>query len=279
MPLSHGSVGPEGVTCPYHGCRFSADGTGYCPTTRSNRFKVPVFETRTLHDVVWVRSRDAANAAAHDLAADSGLLPELAEDDHAFACVVAKDIAAPLQLVVDNMTELEHTGLVHKQLAFGIDDFDTVETSCQHDDEGVTIFYRGRQRPLPLYLSLLSGLRRGDVYVQTAARIVHAALCCLPPLVDGREGRAESVLRPSLRELLHRGRRQPHEPVLVRLLEDRRHADECVPAPVAAHLSRGSCPPSSSATRPSSRRCRGRKRRPTGFNSTASIVRSSRPED
>ncbi len=169
MPLSHGSVGPEGVTCPYHGCRFSADGTGYCPTTRSNRFRVPVFETRTLHDVVWVRSRDAAHASTDDLASDSGLHPHLAEDDHAFACVIAKDIAAPLQLVVDNMTELEHTGLVHKQLAFGIDDFETVETRCQHDHEQVTIFYRGRQRPLPLYLSLLSGLRRGDVYVQTAA--------------------------------------------------------------------------------------------------------------
>jgi vanillate O-demethylase monooxygenase subunit len=168
MPLSYGSVGPDGVTCPYHGCRFSADGTGYCPTTRSNRFKVPVFETRTLHDVVWVRSHDAAYAASHDLAADSGIHPELAEDDHAFACVVAKDIAAPLQLVVDNMTELEHTGAVHKQLAFGIDDYDTVETQCRYDEEQVTIFYQGRQRPFPLYLSLLSGLRRGDMYVQTA---------------------------------------------------------------------------------------------------------------
>jgi phenylpropionate dioxygenase-like ring-hydroxylating dioxygenase large terminal subunit len=168
MPLSHGSVGPEGITCPYHGCRFSADGTGYCPTTRSNRFTVPVFETRTLHDVVWVRSRDAANGTSHDVTVDSGLHPALAEDDHAFACVVAKDIAAPLQLVVDNMTELEHTGLVHKKLAFGIDDFETVETRCQHDDDEVAIFYEGRQRPFPLYLSLLTGLRRGDVYVQTA---------------------------------------------------------------------------------------------------------------
>jgi nitrite reductase/ring-hydroxylating ferredoxin subunit len=168
MPLSHGSVGPEGVTCPYHGCRFSGDGTGYCPTTRSNRFKVPVFETRTSHGVVWLRSRDAANDVSHDLAADTGLHPELADDDHAFACVVAKDIAAPLQLVVDNMTELEHTGAVHKKLAFGMGDFDTVETRCQHDDEAITIFYDGRQRPFPLYLSLLSGLRPGDVYVQTA---------------------------------------------------------------------------------------------------------------
>jgi len=168
MPLSHGSVGPEGVTCPYHGCQFSADGKGYCPTTKSHRFQVPVFETRTLHDVVWVRSHDAANAVSHDLAADTGFHPDLAEGDHAFACVLAKDIAAPLQLVVDNMTELEHTGMVHRQLAFGTDDFDTVETHSEHDDKGITIFYQGRQRPLPLYLSLLFGVRRGDFYVQTA---------------------------------------------------------------------------------------------------------------
>jgi phenylpropionate dioxygenase-like ring-hydroxylating dioxygenase large terminal subunit len=169
MPLSYGTVGPEGVTCPYHGCRFSSDGTGYCPTTRSNRFRIPIFETKTAYDVVWVRSRDVANRVSHDLAGNTGLHSDLAEDDHAFVAVVMKDIAAPLQLVVDNMTELEHTGTVHKVLAFGIDDFDTVETRCRHDDDSVTIFYRGRQRPLPPYLSLLTGLRRGDVYVQTAS--------------------------------------------------------------------------------------------------------------
>jgi vanillate O-demethylase monooxygenase subunit len=168
MPLSHGSIGPDGVTCPYHGCRYSFDGAGYCPTTGSTRYRVPVFETRKRHGVVWLRSRDAADAASIDLAADSGFHADLAEDDHVFTCVVYKQIDAPLQLVVDNMTELEHTGTVHRQLAFGIDDFETVETRCDHDGEQVSIFYQGRQRPLPLYLSLLSGLRRGDFYVQTA---------------------------------------------------------------------------------------------------------------
>jgi vanillate O-demethylase monooxygenase subunit len=128
-----------------------------------------VFETKTLHGVVWVRSHDAAKTVPHDLAADTGLHPDLAEDDHAFACVIAKDIAAPLQLVVDNMTELEHTGMVHKQLAFGTEDFDTVETQSEHNDDAVTIFYRGRQRRLPTYLRLAFGLRRGDFYVQTAS--------------------------------------------------------------------------------------------------------------
>ena len=125
-----------------------------------------------------------------------------------FGSVIAKDIAAPLQLVVDNMTELEHTGMVHKQLAFGIDDFDTVETRCQHDDDSVTIFYQGRQRPLPPYLSLLMGLRRGDVYVQTAS------VSFTPPCASYRiswtmgPGGSATAVRPSLRQLLHRGRRR-----------------------------------------------------------------------
>jgi phenylpropionate dioxygenase-like ring-hydroxylating dioxygenase large terminal subunit len=168
MPLSHGSVGNDGITCAYHGCLFSADGTGYCPTTKSNRFRIPVFETKIVRDIVWVRSQDAANAVSHDLGANTGLAEDLADDDHVFIGVITQAIAAPLQLVVDNMTELEHTGMVHRHLAFGVDDFDTVETTCEHDDDGVTIFYQGRQRRLPLYLSMLSGLRRGDVYVQTA---------------------------------------------------------------------------------------------------------------
>jgi len=161
MPLSHGVVGPQGIACIYHGCRFAPDGSGYCPSTGSSRCRVPVFETKKMCDVVWVRSADAAPA-------DTGLNPDLADDDHEFMCVVEKQISAPLQLVVDNMTELEHTGKVHRQLAFGVDDLRSVETRCRRDDQTVSIFYRGCQRPLPRYLSLFSGLRRGDFYVQTA---------------------------------------------------------------------------------------------------------------
>ena len=109
------------------------------------------------------------NAVSHDLTADTGLHPDLAEDDHVFGSVVAKDIAAPLQLVVDNMTELEHTGMVHKQLAFGIDDYDTVKTQLPAQRRFRHDLLQGRQRPLPPYLSLVMGLRRGDVYVQLAS--------------------------------------------------------------------------------------------------------------
>lgn len=165
-PLSYGTIHARGLECWYHGCVFSCDGSGYCPTTRSTRFSVPTFETTVKNTVIWVRS--SAIAARRNFDATAGLNPDLEPGQYFFTDVVEKTIEAPLQLVVDNMTELEHTGTVHKNLAFGIDDFDTVEHNVSRKGETIEIFYRGRQRPLPFYLKGMSGLRDADTYVQTA---------------------------------------------------------------------------------------------------------------
>lgn len=163
-PLSEGRVEGDTLVCAYHGCSFSGDGSGYCPTTKSNRFVVPRFEVQVLHDTLWVRSPDAVEWTG----ADTEIAPALFAEDQNFAGLIAKTIEAPLQLVVDNMTELEHTGEVHRSLAFGSDDYDTIETRSSEADDQVHIFYSGRQRRLPLHLRMLTGLATSDYYVQTA---------------------------------------------------------------------------------------------------------------
>jgi phenylpropionate dioxygenase-like ring-hydroxylating dioxygenase large terminal subunit len=163
-PLSLGRIENGHLVCAYHGCRFAPDGTGYCPSTQSHRFSVPRFETQVLRDTIWIRSPDAG-------ASDAGggeIAKALRDFDGHFSGVINKVIEAPLQLVVDNMTELEHTGEVHRLLAFGAGDYDTIETSCQSSGDHLQIFYRGRQRPLPLYLRWLTGLRHSDRYLQNA---------------------------------------------------------------------------------------------------------------
>lgn len=168
-PLSKGAVSENGIVCAYHGCVFAKDGTGYCPTTKSNRFRIPVFQVRVVRDTIWLRSPDAMQQAGiedQDLGISAALNPD--QDGCVFAGLIHKQIAAPLQLVVDNMTELEHTGVVHKNLAFGMADFGTVDTFCEQRGDDLFIYYKGRQRALPFYLKALSGLRNGDFYVQTA---------------------------------------------------------------------------------------------------------------
>jgi vanillate O-demethylase monooxygenase subunit len=163
-PLSIGRVDKEKIVCVYHGCAFAGDGSGYCPTTKSSRFKVPRFDVRQLRDTIWLRSPDAVVWTGHK----TDIAEDLLANDQQFAGVINKTIDAPLQLVVDNMTELEHTGEVHRSLAFGADEYDTIETSCSATEENVHIFYSGRQRKLPLHLRALTGLKTGDFYVQAA---------------------------------------------------------------------------------------------------------------
>jgi len=164
-PLSKGRVEGDTLVCAYHGCSFDGAGAGYCPTTKSHRFAVPRFEVRTDHGTIWLRSPDAVEWTG----TETEISPALFDDDQNFAGLIHKTIAAPLQLVVDNMTELEHTGEVHKSLAFGADEYDTIETHCSADGDRVNIFYSGQQRRLPLHLSALTGLKPGDYYVQTAS--------------------------------------------------------------------------------------------------------------
>ena len=163
-PLSIGRIEGDSLVCIYHGCAYNAEGQGYCPTTRSNRFVVPRFETRVSHDTIWIRSPDAVEWKGSDVEICHALL----KNDAKFAGIVNKNIAAPLQLVVDNMTELEHTGEVHRALAFGPNDYDTIQTEARNEGDTVAIDYSGRQRPFGFYLSALTGVKTGDHYIQDA---------------------------------------------------------------------------------------------------------------
>ena len=163
-PLSRGRIEGGRLVCIYHGCSFTGDGRGYCPTTRSNRFVVPRFEIRTLRKTIWIRLPQTGERSG----VESDICPALMATDIDFAGVVLLDVAAPLQLVVDNMTELEHTGEVHRTLAFGTNEYDSITTGCREEGDTVVIDYAGQQRPLPFYLRALTGVRIGDYYVQRA---------------------------------------------------------------------------------------------------------------
>ncbi|MDP5366610.1 MAG: Rieske 2Fe-2S domain-containing protein [Paracoccaceae bacterium] len=163
-PLSKGRIEGDTLVCAYHGCSFAGDGAGYCPTTKSHRFSVPRFEVQQNFGTIWLRSPDAVEWTD----AQTEIVPALFDEDQNFAGLISKTIAAPLQLVVDNMTELEHTGEVHRSLAFGADEYDTIETTSSVQGDQVHIFYSGQQRKLPIHLRALTGLKSGDFYVQTA---------------------------------------------------------------------------------------------------------------
>ncbi len=152
--LSEGRVEDGRIVCPYHGFRFDAAGCGESPGTPRMRLECESFETRVTHGVVWVRRRGAETA-----------FPHLDRDGFRFVSVSATEIEAPLETVVDNFCEVEHTPTTHD--LFGYEHGSLGEVSCETTltTDEVTVVNEGPQKRLPRLLELAFGVETGDTFV------------------------------------------------------------------------------------------------------------------
>jgi hypothetical protein len=66
------------------------------------------------------------------------------------------------------MAELEHSGSVHSVFGFDIKKLHEVKTATTFSEAEVDIYYEGPQRKLPTYLSVATGLKENDRFVQYA---------------------------------------------------------------------------------------------------------------
>jgi phenylpropionate dioxygenase-like ring-hydroxylating dioxygenase large terminal subunit len=108
MRLSAGRVKDSRLACAYHGWTFGRDGQGESPGTPKLHACVESFDCREAHRAVWVKGRGADRP-----------LPAIEVGDFLPVGVVVHRVRAPLELVLDNFSEVEHTIAMHD--AFGID--------------------------------------------------------------------------------------------------------------------------------------------------------------
>lgn len=107
MRLSIGTVKDGKLTCAYHGWSFTCDGNGESPGTPKLQACVGNYDCQEAHGAIWIKRRGAERP-----------LPALPFDDYVPVGVVVQRVPAPLQLVIDNFSEVEHTVATH---SFGID--------------------------------------------------------------------------------------------------------------------------------------------------------------
>lgn len=161
MRLGLGRVEGSEIVCPYHGWRFTADGTGRTPGTRGMKASTRCYETAERNGAIWLR----ADGEAKDL-------PNLSFQGYDSIVTLHHKMDAPLYLLLDNMMELEHTASVHSVFGFDTSRLHEVKTSMEKRADGVYIYYEGAQRKLPFYLALLlgvgPGIHSGDRFVQHA---------------------------------------------------------------------------------------------------------------
>ena len=157
MRLALGHVEGDRIVCPYHGWNFGPDGCGASPATPDAKPRATCYDVLEHHGMVWLRDSRG-----------SGDMPVLEYPGFRPLGHLHHRLNAPLALLLDNMTELEHTASVHAIFGFETAHLHAVRTEVRDTPEAIEIDYEGPQRKLPLHLSLATGLQRGDRFVQRA---------------------------------------------------------------------------------------------------------------
>jgi phenylpropionate dioxygenase-like ring-hydroxylating dioxygenase large terminal subunit len=154
MRLSEGAVKGAALECPYHGWRWAPDGAGESPGNPKVGGRARCFAVTERRGAVWVKN-----------AASDAPFPSFDVSGHHLLCELRRRARAPLEVVLDNFIEVEHTGHVHALLGYETARMNEVETRVETTDDRVSVFNRGPQRPLPAPLRALVQIEPGDAFV------------------------------------------------------------------------------------------------------------------
>ena len=155
MKLSLGKVQHGRLVCPYHGWTFDGDGQGESPSAPKLHACVTAYDCAEAGGVIWVKARGGGEPCPPTAPAMRGW---------DFAGAVFNNVPAPLQLVIDNFSEIEHTVTTHPH--FGLDPAHIAEAEMKLETaaDSVTVRIHGPAKRPPLDTRLVVGWRRGDYF-------------------------------------------------------------------------------------------------------------------
>ncbi len=154
MKLSLGKVVEGRLECAYHAWSYDLTGAGRSPGNPKMRPCTPAYDAIELHGAIWIRP-----------AASSAAFPRLDVDGLYLVSHEQLRVRAPLELVVDNFVEVEHTPSVHALLGYGKERMAEVEVKLESTETTVRVYNAGPQKPLYWPIAQLFQLRTGDLFV------------------------------------------------------------------------------------------------------------------
>ena len=150
LSLAVGRVQGEDLVCAYHGWRFDPEGAIRCPLMPGHRQKHQAFQVGEAHGLIWVREASGPQPP----------LPRWSADGLALAGTVVHHVRAPLELTLDNFTEVEHTSTIHQ--VFGFADPREIQHRLELETGATRVWNSGPQKWfLPLFNGLIDN-RPGD---------------------------------------------------------------------------------------------------------------------
>ncbi|MEP6955237.1 MAG: Rieske 2Fe-2S domain-containing protein [Chthoniobacterales bacterium] len=151
MKLSRGRIEGERVICPYHGWSFNTAGEGESPSAPKLHACVASYDCAESAGAIWVKARGSEQP-----------LPSFAKEGWDFAGAVFNELRAPLQLVIDNFSEIEHTVTTHPHFGFDPKRAHEAVIKLEADDDSVTVRGHGPAKRPPLDTCWSVAFRRGD---------------------------------------------------------------------------------------------------------------------
>lgn len=153
LKLSAGTVVGERLRCQYHGWTFDRCGQGESPGSPKLHACATSYDVRIEHGLVWLKSR-SSEAVFPDVRAP-GFFP---------ICKLQHTIPAPLELAVDNFTEIEHSGTVHSTFGYDLDRMHEVKVRFETTESSVRVVNAGPTKRINRMLAWVLGVRRGDTF-------------------------------------------------------------------------------------------------------------------
>jgi phenylpropionate dioxygenase-like ring-hydroxylating dioxygenase large terminal subunit len=149
MRLSTGKVIGGRLQCPYHGWTFNECGAGESPGTPKLYACARSFDAIDSRGAIWVKSQNSeAEFPAFDV---TGCY---------HVCTLQHQVKAPLELVLDNFTEMEHSATTHNVFGYPLERMAEVKVRFEQTRTSVRVMNVGPPKKMPFILRLLLGIRR-----------------------------------------------------------------------------------------------------------------------
>ncbi|HJZ56417.1 MAG TPA: Rieske 2Fe-2S domain-containing protein [Gemmataceae bacterium] len=153
LRLSAGDVVGDRLRCKYHGWTFDACGNGESPGSPKLHTCTTSYDVREQHGLVWVKSRDS-----------EAEFPDVSAPGFLHICTLQHTIPAPLELALDNFTEIEHSGTVHDTFGYDLDRMHEVKVRFEATDASVRVVNAGPTKRINRVFAWLLGIREGDLF-------------------------------------------------------------------------------------------------------------------
>ncbi|MBM5798361.1 MAG: Rieske 2Fe-2S domain-containing protein [Cyanobacteria bacterium K_Offshore_0m_m2_072] len=157
MSLAAGLVSGEELVCAYHGWRFEPAGAIRCPLMPASELRHQAFQVQEAHGLIWIRQpHPGAEQAAPPP------LPSWDTAGLALAGVAFHTVPAPLELTLDNFTEVEHTSSIHQ--VFGFTQPEAIEHRLELEPAATRVWNSGPQKAFPPVFNGFIDNRPGDTF-------------------------------------------------------------------------------------------------------------------